>query len=969
MNPLPHTINISDQTQFFLRDKQAWENAIAIYNGVDPLELWYNYICWYDYNIHIDPENKFRETLEKCLALFEHIECYKQDIRIVKLWVKYIDLQPNPLNLYQLLYQRGIGTQSSCFYISWAHYYDSASAFKQAESVYNLGFQAKAEPFTELQDAHTKFRLSVSQRMLYNDSSSKKRSANNLNEQRQQITTLTPPPVKKNRNEIKDSQSVHQENLNNSLNSNHNSSYENEYTFPTNPCGTDNSRPDSEPYTNLKNSAYVITSSLNYIYSENQTALDDTISTEENILGNVKIGPNFARYSRNNYEMWKPLLFLEEPYDENKRCMYQKHLIYPGDENEYSPEEIRAKKWTNNRKEMHNNFEYNHGKETNVSQSSEVDYQTENKDFYMGDFEEQIEASTIRFSMDTDGETKNKTIKIKFRRDVNPNPTANYVVNVEDLNLQNYDERTKQYHEKTGKSCKNANYATAKQKGKKIKKIKIINNYDDPKYTKKDLKISSDYKNQSFKNIPKDANKTLTKNEFEDASLLLSFANVNSNDGLNFTVNEKNLQQNESFSFNDETNAEFNSTFDNSSYLTSLHKSTQSCSTPQSFKKYTSNTSVQNDDSLCAYEQNSFFASEHDEDLKKKRLEMALNTIEIHLNKPIIDPFSSELCKAFLTKLDVPSRDIDASYNVVNNPIQKLSNTKTINLADINYNIEKEVGKGSYGSVYKAINTNSGNVVALKFQRPANTWELYICMEVRKRIKDPYIFSGFMDISSATIAPNASIFVTEFSSYGSLLDVNNKLRQATKKVMHESLVIHFSVQILSIIHHLHSCKIIHADIKPDNFLLMRIPNLDSHMPSLRLIDFGCAIDMTLFSEDTQFKKVIQTDGFTCIEMQEGRPWSYQTDLFCVAGTVHVMLFGEYMQIVKKFDIWDIKQKLPRYLKKHVWSEFFSKMLNISDIHNLPNLNQIKRVLDEECIKMESELQTNIRTLSNILHRR
>lgn len=47
-------------------------------------------------------------------------------------------------------------------------------------------------------------------------------------------------------------------------------------------------------------------------------------------------------------------------------------------------------------------------------------------------------------------------------------------------------------------------------------------------------------------------------------------------------------------------------------------------------------------------------------------------------------------------------------------------------------------------------------------------------------------------------------------------------------------------------------------------------------------------------------------------MQEGRYWSYQTDLFCIAGTIHVMLFGEYMQVNKKFGVWDIKQKFPRY---------------------------------------------------------
>lgn len=102
------------------------------------------------------------------------------------------------------------------------------------------------------------------------------------------------------------------------------------------------------------------------------------------------------------------------------------------------------------------------------------------------------------------------------------------------------------------------------------------------------------------------------------------------------------------------------------------------------------------------------------------------------------------------------------------------------------------------------------------------------------------------------------------------------------------------------------------------------------MPTVRLIDFGCAIDMNLFPENTQFKKVhipgscgeflitncfpyqvIQTEGFTCTEMKENRPWTYQTDLYCIAATVHVMLFGEYMQVSKKFDGWEIKQKLPR----------------------------------------------------------
>lgn len=79
-----------------------------------------------------------------------------------------------------------------------------------------------------------------------------------------------------------------------------------------------------------------------------------------------------------------------------------------------------------------------------------------------------------------------------------------------------------------------------------------------------------------------------------------------------------------------------------------------------------------------------------------------------------------------------------------------------------------------------------------------------------------------MTISAAVLAPNASILISEFSQFGSLLDINNKVRQATTKVMHESLVMHFTSQIMNIVHHLHACKVIHADIKPDNFLLMTL---------------------------------------------------------------------------------------------------------------------------------------------------
>lgn len=84
------------------------------------------------------------------------------------------------------------------------------------------------------------------------------------------------------------------------------------------------------------------------------------------------------------------------------------------------------------------------------------------------------------------------------------------------------------------------------------------------------------------------------------------------------------------------------------------------------------------------------------------------------------------------------------------------------------------------------------------------------------------------------------------------------------------------------------------------------------MERIVFLSFCCdCISLLINADYFVAMQIIQTDGFTCPEMLEGRPWSYQTDIFCVASTVHVMLFGEYMQVVKKFGQYDIKQKLPR----------------------------------------------------------
>lgn len=77
-----------------------------------------------------------------------------------------------------------------------------------------------------------------------------------------------------------------------------------------------------------------------------------------------------------------------------------------------------------------------------------------------------------------------------------------------------------------------------------------------------------------------------------------------------------------------------------------------------------------------------------------------------------------------------------------------------------------------------------------------------------------------MSVDYALIGNNCSVLISQYSPYGSLITVCNKIKKHTCKNVDEYVVMVMACELLEIMDHLHAVSIIHADIKADNFLLM-----------------------------------------------------------------------------------------------------------------------------------------------------
>jgi len=245
-------------------------------------------------------------------------------------------------------------------------------------------------------------------------------------------------------------------------------------------------------------------------------------------------------------------------------------------------------------------------------------------------------------------------------------------------------------------------------------------------------------------------------------------------------------------------------------------------------------------------------------------------------------------------------------------------------IGDESFLVSEVIGEGGFARVFSAAwETGPPNErdSVLKVQMPANDWEWYCLNQVHSRfavsshpLKEEKTLwdGGFMATPRCFTYRDGSILVTAHQRMGTLLDLVNLTKNADKCII-EPIAIYLTAELLGLIEIIHSLRIVHADIKPDNFLLRHTPSTRPES-SLQLIDFGKAIDLDL-EENQDLPQV------------EGRQGKYHLDYFGIAGSAYCLLFGKYIEVSTVKNKWVVKDNFKRWWQVKLWTQFFDDMLN------------------------------------------
>ncbi|CUG89286.1 protein kinase, putative [Bodo saltans] len=194
------------------------------------------------------------------------------------------------------------------------------------------------------------------------------------------------------------------------------------------------------------------------------------------------------------------------------------------------------------------------------------------------------------------------------------------------------------------------------------------------------------------------------------------------------------------------------------------------------------------------------------------------------------------------------------------------------------YHVLDLIGEGSFGKVFKARRKGSGHVVAMKFilKKGKNDKELRNLrseIEILTKLNHENIITLF----DAFETQNEFVVVMEYAQ-GELFEVLED-----DKTLPEEEVQKIAKQLVRALYYLHSNRIIHRDMKPQNILI-------GQNGAVKLCDFGFARAMSC--NTMVLTSIKGTPLYMAPELVQEQPYNHTADLWSLGCILYELYYGQ-----------------------------------------------------------------------------